>query len=351
MADEERAEEQEDQDQELNELTDIEVVTLGLVRSGANRREYLLLKSQEEPVTVDLSGIEDASELGEQIKPGFFEKLAATFRAELDKWRGEAAAEIVSESEGGDVDPSNLPESSDIPVDNNGGPTPTEKDDASPERQVQGTCLERLVQGGDNPATDGVDTPEEAEMSEEQVIVEEQEVVEDAQVDVTPEDGVEDAPQTVEKADTVANHVDEVTKAKLDDALVRLQKTEELLAKEQERRERAEWLQKASVIVAIPVKADELADKLYAVAKHDLELAEWFTEALKAADAQAQEAGLFKERGTSQEGGESQDLDAACKMAVEKGEFENYGDAFVALSADPRFAGYLRDRRRTMREG
>lgn len=119
------------------------------------------------------------------------------------------------------------------------------------------------------------------------------------------------------------------------------------LEKAKDERERREWLEKAQSMPAVPVKAEELAEKLHALAKSDGDLAGWFEATLKAVDAQLRDAGLYKEVGTSQEGEELSLVEKATKLAKEQD--IPLKEALLQVNPEEGY-DYLRQRRKTMRE-
>jgi hypothetical protein len=199
----------------------------------------------------------------------------------------------------------------------------------APEPQEVTTMTETVA-----PATE-----EKAEVQEEQL----QEVVQEE----TP--SLED----VAKADTVGEQVApallarvEVLEKEKDAMREQLEKAQQAAQKERDLRERREWLEKARAMPAVPVKADELAEKFHSLAKADAELAAWFEAALQAVDAQLRDSGLFVETGTSKEPGEETIIEKAERLKAE-GKYETFKDALLDLSAQGGW-NYLRERRQAL---
>jgi hypothetical protein len=303
---------------EINELTDVEVETLGLVTRGANREEFFLLKAAgdltvcaacNKPYATDQMTMVD----GKPVCPD--------------------CAKAEDEQDEGEV---------------------SKTHESALEAATQ-TIWQRLVANikkalaeptfaADNPVEENAAKVSEPEITKQEIIqalpaVDETAVVApEPEPEVVPEPVAKQEPTPVTNTQTEAfmaeNEV--IAKADFDALAVRLEKAEAELAKSQGEKERAVWLQKAQTYSYMPVSSTDLAEQLQYLAKAAPTRAEWWMDVLKACDNMVKDSGLFVEKGTTIEA-----EDAVSKVVKS----DNPRDAALNMPRAEAEA-YLRDVRR-----
>lgn len=224
-----------------HELSDVEVETLGLVTSGANREEFFMLKS-------------DASDTDKRVWKGV---LAILRKALSDEYARLTELDTPNSESG--VTPVEA-----VATEN----TIAEKSDEF------APVVENMVEAP-------VDADVVAEKSDEPALVSKETTMTDE----------------LNKSN-VEMQVAELAKSNAD-LMSRLADAEVKLAKAEEAKERQVYLAKARTFSSLPVAPDELADHLYWLAKADTERAAWLEGVLSAVDKQMNDAAFYGEIGTS----------------------------------------------------
>ncbi len=238
---------------ETFELSDIDVTTLGLVRDGANREEFFLVKSAD-----------GTSEITEEpaISKSLWQRVVGLFKTaieaevatlKLEDVRVEGTPEMVTSMGLSDI---------------------SHTTELVSDVTVESVPATEVVADENKSITE---IPASAELMQ-AITLEVTSMSDEAQIDMTKL-------ADLEKANV--------------DLLARLTAAEQEIAKEKEGRERDTFLAKARTLTALPISPDELADHMYWLSKTDAKRAEWFEAILKAVDNMVTDAGLFVEKGTS----------------------------------------------------
>lgn len=291
-----------------NELTDLDILTVGLVGKAANQRKYLLLKSLEEQEdggeTVKEQEKVEKEERGETEKPSALDEIKTMLTTFFQRTKEEAG----DVAKVGDV------------------------------AKAARAALEAL---------DGVQDGEG---------------VKAVVAALTKLAGGEPKEANVEKSASPDPRIEALEKAQ-DEARVALEKAakraedaEKVAQHERDLREKSEYLEKAQGYAALPAKADELAEYLRWAHGADPEKAEYIEGLLKAADGAMIESGVFNEVGTSATADESPFMAKVNQRAVEirksdagLSEAEAFTKAFKEAGAsDPAAAkAYVNERQQT----
>ncbi len=233
--------------EQINELTDVEVETLGLVTRGANREEFFLLKAEDAtPVTPEV----------EAAAQNIWQRLLATIKKALTE-----------------------PTFADEPLSEN----------AAKVLETPEVIKQEVIQVEPIITETVVVTPEPSVVPEPVA----------KQVSFPMENKQESAPVTNTQTEAPMAELESVAKADFDALAVRLEKAEVELAKAQGEKERAVWLQKAQTYSYMPVASTDLAEQLQYLAKAAPTRAEWWMDVLKACDNMVKDSGLFVEKGTT----------------------------------------------------
>lgn len=300
------------------ELSQLEVVTVGLVKSPAvdvygDGSNIFLVKAddkRETPMSDDIVIEEVPSSTVND--PTFWNKVEAfvsrTFQVE------KAKGEEVSKPDKAAVQQA-------VRILRAGG-YDVSADDLMALVEDEGEEDEEMEMGNKKPmkkadetTTEGVETVEEKTEQVQETTGEAQ----NAPVDAAVMKAYEDRLAEIEK------------QAKADrEALV---KAQDALAKAEDDRVRREWLEKAGEMTfALPVAKNDLAEHLHAIAKAAPAEAEWLVTVFKAADHSLMEAGLFNELGTSQSPEQKTIVEKANQIAKEKN--IPYEEALLSLPID-----------------
>lgn len=295
------------------ELSDLEVVTLGLVSRAAvgiygdGENVFLVKDNKEEQVPDELT-IEDVTESSE-VEQGLFKRFMAFLKsdkAEVSKPDPKAiaqAARILSDG-GYEVTAAELAgmfdgsdDEDDDEMEMGMGDKPNKKKPGGGKRtSTRKEADEITEEGGTNPVTEPTTVTKST---------------------------VDEQVQAIEKAfeERLKATVETIEK-KYEDKLAELSKQVEdgktEVEKAVEAREKREWLEKSNDFLALAVVPQEAADHLHAIAKAAPDHIEWLMAVLKAADHSLTEAGLFGEIGTSREAEETTPLVKAQKITQEK---------------------------------
>lgn len=125
----------------------------------------------------------------------------------------------------------------------------------------------------------------------------------------------------------------------------RLEKAEQELEAERERRRLEAYVEKARALSAVPVQAEELGEQLAWLAKQDEEREAWWSKLLEALNRQVLDAGLFQEIGTQAPPPEP------LAKALEKARSGKMSLREALLTLPPEVQeSYLRDQRRAAKE-
>lgn len=274
---------------QVYELSDVDVLSVGLVTRGANREEFFLVKSEDGTPEEDIPA----------PKPNLWERIKAFVKgaveAEVEAQFPEDEMPGESEEEPGVVVP---------------GPTSEE----TPATKTE---------AGDKESA-GASAPEETPMAEETQV---KETEKGAQPPATVK--WELPPELMAQIAKIGAL--EAKAAKVDGLEAKLVQVEKERDAEKELREKQEYVEKAAGYIALPTKASELADHLYKLAKAAPEEAKWFEALLNAADNALVTAGIFKEYGTSTSPETMTALEKAENM-VTKGEAKDIAEAMLKLT-------------------
>ena len=347
---------------ELNELYDVEIDTLGLVTQGANRETFVLLKSLD---GAEIEG--DASR--EHVPP-------------QDALSNAGPMPLESTGQSTEVSPSYQPQ------------VQKEAIPATPE-EVNGTLtnlsqpLWRRVIGIFKRALE-----HELEADHEQTIMDEAALSDGNAAEVTEEEarvgkhvprvapdaqssqlpanfpGLSAAnlevttPSVVglskQEAQAMENEIEVTRNAPVEksakeveleksvaDLLARVEKAEQDAARERDARERATWIQKAANM-PLGLPTEEFATHMHWLAKTNATEAQWFESAFNAISKQLEDSNLFIEKGT-QRIPEEMDLVGKANALIAKGEAKSFADALLSLPAADQ-AAYLAKRRKAVKD-
>jgi len=286
-----------EEDQEIFELSEVEVETLGLVTQGANRESFFLLKNKE--------GV--MKDVMEDVQP----EVETTARSVLG-WLGTLFKHAA--------------ESSDLKPD-------IEKEDVVTE-EVQAVVAEveqatEQVEPAVKEATKEI-VKEELNMSDEKDVkapVEEPRVTK-TEIKVEP---------VIEKAEAKIDlSAIEKRQAELEKANQELHAE---LTKQRDLREREVMFVKAQSYGQMPIAAKELADQLHWLSKEDATRYEWWSELLRTLDNQLSDASIYTEKGTTQ-------ITDAVETAMKSG---NVTEGLLAMTPAQQME-YIRKHRKAQRE-
>jgi len=302
---------------EIFELTDVEVDTLGLVKRGANRESFFLLKADSAD-TADVSPAIAASlwqRITQVIAKAFHNEATIAAAATTDKTASTEAPEVAEvEVEADAVESEEVEDETPAQT-----PAQTPVAAAELETPVAETPVAETVE------TAKTETTIESAPSPTDVCVE---IAHNAQKEFAMSD------VDVEKA--AAMRLTELEKAN-QDLLLRVEKAEQEAAHEREQRERATFLAKAQSYAGLPCSPGELADHLYWLAKTDAAREAWLAEVLQTVSNLLSDAALFAELGTSAVPDDAGELSKAAKA-------EDPAAALLAVSKEAQLR-YLYERR------
>jgi hypothetical protein len=299
-----------DQDKDTDEtyeLSDVEVLTLGLVNQGANKAEFFLMKADngadEKPAkeadAVNDQVVTDQSELDvavEKASTSIWRKLLSLFKSNVEQ-------ELI------EAEPPTYPITETV-TQHTEQPLPDiEKISAEPETTTVATPAPHI------PVT-------EETMTEQTTV------------------------QPVAVSDLLVEKMATLEKDR-DDLRTRLEKAEREAAQERDARERLTYLEKAQSFAIVPVKPDELAEQLHWLAKTEPKREQFWEGILKAMDTIAKD-NAFIEVGTSKSPAEMSVLEKAQSM-VENGKAKSLKEALLAIPKNEQEA-YVKSRRQAVRE-
>lgn len=271
---------------EIFDLTDIKVDTVGLVFAGAIGEDFFLRKSGgkivNQSTTIDK---EDDIEIVELDSPTYWEKLTKVLADAFGQSR--TKEENVSRE--------------DKPVDENVVAVATSDvvAETSEVETVKSEKEERDAGEGEMNNTVENSAPQNSDLSE--------------------------AMNKLEKA------LVEKYNAQIAELRERLEKAEREANLAKEKAAEEAMIQKAREFVALPVRYDEFGRKLYAISKTvDEDTMTWLISVFEAVDKQLGGAGILNEIGTSRSPEELALEDKVEKIAKEKG--ISYADALLTLS-------------------
>lgn len=395
-----------DQPQETNELTKVEVLTVGLVTRGANKEEIFLTKADEgesdSPPTPTEGDVEKRefnqgqrdrmAESGAAMEDGSFpiantEDLANAIHAiGRAKDPAKARAHIIARARAlGMTDklPEDWVKKDDSPEDSFAarfwtrirevvryeiskfGPVPKPEEEEDAEDKEEPAAEDAAPSGSQTTDEEPVPTdkptaeagPEEADDAEdddkEKACAPRKEDAPLGDVETQPCAKSEPTATGVEKhqpdSSVEAHMAEDNEKVQLEKALNdlkdRLEKAEREAAQERELRERQVFVAKAATFANLPTKADELGDFLYWLTKTDTARGTYAEALLRAVDAQLQD-GLFVEKGTSRSS-EPDSATAKVEQIIKSGKSER--DALLSVDNATAMA-YIREQRKRVRE-
>lgn len=222
---------------EIYELKDVQVDTLGLVSRGANGEDFFLLKTEDTNAEIaggDEVQASDQSEMEEKVTKTIWQKLIDLFKQEIVE---------IEESQ----------------------QVPDEVEVVNTDKQETEIIQEEVVQ-------------EEVMEEEKSVAVEEEE--------------------TQKGEDTMPTE-ELISKADFEKAQSEIAELKKALEDEKVEKAKLGWISKASEFGYVPVSSKELAEHLYNLAKYDSKEADWLVDLLKSYDAMLEDSGLFAEKGTN----------------------------------------------------
>ena len=273
-------------EEELHQLEDIDVLTVGLVDAGANGEDFYLLK-RADAVTDDTTTHPEPTTLqvGE-VGDGFWARVKGVFVDALQEGtQHEDAAEEASKM----VD--NKPQVPEVPVPD----TPEEVAPVTPD-------------------------PEPVEMQKSQ-------------------------PVTGKAHDELLGRMAALEKSR-DELVIELRKAQAVIEEERGRNELIKAQAFAKGLQSVPVKPDELGEQVHFLRKTAPDRAEFWEGLLKATDNALATAGLFSEFGTSQEPEVETPVGSVVKAVTEA---DDPKAALLDMNpADA--AAYLKARRKELRE-
>jgi hypothetical protein len=316
---------------EINELFDVDVHTVGLVRSGANFERFYLLKSTE-----------GANNIAETVQATHDAEMQETDQPEVEKslWsRLTTALRQLVRQEVVKAQTNPADNQADEPAD----------DDAQDEKEVEEE-VEEEQEAGDittkstpalsimttnaHPIVDDPVVNTSKSAAETTALAGQSashgEVTTVKSVGLSPRSNVMPDTVDIEKAELVTK-LEAIAKANAE-LTERVEKAEREAAVEKESRERSIYFQKASEINALPVSTTELADHMYWLRKSDAKRADWFEAVLKAVDSQLRTSELFVEKGTTRTPTEATLIEKA-ETLVKSGKAATLREAL--LSMDP----------------
>jgi len=282
---------------ELTELKDVVVDTLGLVTRGANREEFFLLKSADGNADDE---IQETNQAQASVAKSIWQSLVSVFKHEIEKEL--AGLEVVAEV--------------------------VESTVAEPEVTEQ---LEKI----DEPAV--IEPEPESESPVAELTKTEEHNMEDEK-QVTSEVVID-----VEKSN-LASQLAELAKANTD-LQARVEKAEQEAAQQRDAREYQVWLTKARSMYTLPASPNDLAEQLHWLAKTDAVRAEWWETHLSALTNQLRDSELFVEKGTSRAAQDGLQLVEKAQKLVDAGSTKSLRDAMLSLSRGEQEA-YLAEQRR-----
>ncbi len=298
-----------DEKKPKTELSDVEVLTIGLVDRPAIQKGFFLLKNDNQEVIMPE---EQVIEVEKTNDPGWWDKLTTVLR--------KSTSEAVLE----ELDKAGLSSKASRAI-----KAATDKlDELGDELPEDGKKALKMLKG----CSGGGSMP--WEKPEEEKVVEEEKKVKKAEEEVTIEKSEELVALEKAQAELTALK-EEVVKAQAasDEQKVLLEKRQ--------------YVDKAEEYQNLPLKAQELGEHLYNIAKAAPGEETWLTELLKAADNQLTQAGVFNEMGTSQAPEQTSLIEKAEKIAKDEG--ISVKQAYLKLSKEEQEelqAGYRPARRK-----
>jgi len=292
--------------EQVYELSDVDVLSVGLVMNGANREEFFLVKSAD--------GTETPVADTPAPKPNLWERIKAFVKGAVEE---EVEAQFPE-----DETPTTELGESETPVESPA--KGTETSETTPTETASTPNTEYLKTEAGDDKTAGANAPEETPMAENTIV---QEAEKGAQSPATVQMTL--PPEVVAKLEELGALKAQV--AEISDLKARVEKAEARAAAETEKAERQSYLEKATKYMALPVAATELADHLYKLAKASPDEAKWVESLLNAADNALVTAGIFKEFGTSTTPETATGLEKAQAM-VTKGEAKDIAEALLKLT-------------------
>lgn len=293
---------------ELTELKDVVVDTLGLVTHGANREEFFLLKSVE-----NADGeTQETNQVQASVAKSIWQSLARIFKREIEKEL--AGLEVIEEV----IEPVN-----------------TESITESIAKELVTEQLEKVAEPkAIEPAIEPELKPElpvaELTKMEEHKMEDEKQVTSEVVIDV-------------EKSNLAAQ-LAELAKANTD-LQARVEKAEQEAAQQRDAREYQVWLTKARSMYTLPASPNDLAEQLHWLAKTDAKRAEWWETHLSALTNQLRDSELFVEKGTSRAAQDGLQLVEKAQKLLDAGNAKSLRDALLSLSRGEQEA-YLAEQRR-----
>jgi len=317
-------------------LKDIDVLTVGLVPWGANQEEFFLLKSKDgggEMPTDEL--LNELEELEELIEDTDVEEETEPMDQPEDNVihrLAKAIAQILKQDEKAEI-PKEVQQAAQKALDALKGV------DHASVKKIK-AALQAIAQGKAYGYGYGYGYPAPAKKEDAEIEKSDQEVnMEDKATQTTLATPTAEVPQEVaEKLETLEKANQEL--------LQRLEKAEQEAQAERDARRKQELIEKARTLVAVPAKAEEVADLLFWLEKQGdegREKAQWLEEQLRAIDHQLLDAGLFKEFGSSETPRELSIVEKAEKIAREEG--IDFADALLRLPPEEQ-AALLEERAR-----
>jgi len=286
---------------ELTELKDVVVDTLGLVTHGANREEFFLLKSAE-----DTDGeTQETNQAQASVAKSIWQSLARIFKREIEKEL--ASLEVVESVNAESITDELVIEQLEKVIE----PETIELEAIEPELKPELPVAELTKM-------------EEHKMEDEKQVT--SEVVID-----------------VEKSNLAAQ-LTELAKANTD-LQARVEKAEQEAAQQRDAREYQVWLTKARSMYTLPASPNDLAEQLHWLAKTDAKRAEWWETHLSALTNQLRDSELFVEKGTSRAAQDGLQLVEKAQKLLDAGNAKSLRDALLSLSRGEQEA-YLAEQRR-----
>ncbi len=261
--------------EQINELTDVEVETLGLVTRGANREEFFLLKAAGDMMTCSMCDKTMAADKMTMVdgKP---------VCSDCVKAEDETSEDVVVKAQESAVE------------------TATQNIWQRLVANIKKALTEPTF--ADEPLLENAAKVSEAPVAKQVPTTELNAAVEPETIPVVVPELVakqESAPVTNTQTEAPMAENETIAKADFDALAVRLEKAEVELAKAQGEKERAVWLNKAQTYSYMPVASTDLAEQLQYLAKAAPTRAEWWMDVLKACDNMVHDSGLFVEKGTT----------------------------------------------------
>ncbi len=325
-----------DDQEQLNELTDVEVLTVGLVTRGANHEEIFLTKSDTtgDPATTPATTPDAESA---NLARRFWDKVRGLVRREIEKAQAIEGGEEEGEEE--EADKEECAKST---------PLPEQMADDKKDKGEDGECAKSAPPAEPTAEDEKKDKEECAKSDPSQSATPAQDVTKTGEG--TPAQTSATTPLTPlsKEADMADDNEKVLLQKALDDLTVRLEKAETQARQERELRERQSYIAKADSFGYLPAKSAELGDFLYWLNKSDPARATYLEGLLRAVDNQLEDAGLFVEKGVSQGSAGEATLMEKADALVKTGKATDLKDALLKM--DPKEqAAYIQSRQAAVR--